>query len=478
MGERQTGLLARLTAQQCKQTAQPTVKQLFKRSCFTFHTTNKPVALKRKHWYNSVMKNDFLPSRHGKKHAAHNAQHNLKSRTEWERPQAFKTPDEVAATSDNMRDPLNLSDMDEPKQKNKKQRKSFKEWCKSLSKKQWIIIAIVGVLLLGAAGVGAYYLWFSDKAIPVIHKKAKPKPKPAIPPTSTLTGLPIADESINDRPVTGIMIENSTFARPQAGLNQAGVVFEAIAEGGITRFLTLFQDTQPDYVGPIRSVRPYYLEWAVGFDAAVAHVGGSADALVLIKNWHVKDLDQSFNSAYYTRVKNRFAPHNVYTSIARLNELEAKKGFGKPNYTGFARKKEQPKPAAEITAKTIDFNISSALYSAHYDYDSTTNTYKRSEGGKPHTDERSGAQLAPKVVVALVMSQSIQADNIHYSYGVLGSGTAYVFQDGAVTQATWNKANRESQIVFKDAAGAILKLNPGQTWLSVVGSADKVKYTP
>src|SRR5262249_15833287 len=135
---------------------------------------------------------------------------------------------------------------------------------------------------------------------------------------STLSGLPV-DPAVNQRPVTGVMIENSVQARPQSGLNQAGVVFEAIAEGGITRFLALYQDTTPDNVGPIRSARPYYEQWALGFDAGYAHVGGSPEALNDIKAWGVRDLDQFYNSGSYHRISSREAPHNVYTGITTLN---------------------------------------------------------------------------------------------------------------------------------------------------------------
>jgi hypothetical protein len=289
---------------------------------------------------------------------------------------------------------------------------------------------------------------------------------------SKLTGLPVPPEN-NQRQVTGIMIENSTDARPQAGLIDAGVIFEAVAEGGITRFLTLFQDNEPEYVGPVRSVRPYYVQWAMGFDATVAHVGGSADGLALVRS--AKDLDQFANSSAFWRVGNRAAPHNMYTSIPKLNELESKKGFNTSNYNGFVRK-EKDTPAPTVTARAIDFNISGPAFNARYDYDQLTNSYKRSIGGKIHTDEKSGHQLAPKVVIALVTSQG--KNGIYTTYQATGSGKVFVFQDGVVTEGTWDKADNKSQFVFKDGAGNPLPLNPGQTWISVVGGTDRVKFTP
>jgi hypothetical protein len=345
------------------------------------------------------------------------------------------------------------------------------------TKKQWIITIAVALVVLGGGGVGAYALFHKAAPAPVAKKPTTNKvvAPHVVQPTSTLTGLPISDTSINDRPVTAVMIENSEFARPQSGIDQAGVVFEAVAEGGITRFLTLFQDQEPTYVGPVRSVRPYYIEWLMGFDAAVAHVGGSGEALQDLKDWGTKNLDQFYNPSAFHRIGSRVAPHNMYTSIPALRQIEANKGYGKANYTGFARKSEAASKTP--TATSIDFTLSSALYNPHYDYDAATNSYKRSEGGKPHmVVNESGAQsqLSPKVVVGLVMPKG--NNGIYSTYGTIGSGTAYVFQDGTVTQATWHKTDRSSNFTFTDANGAAVKLNPGQTWLSALGSTSAVNY--
>jgi hypothetical protein len=268
------------------------------------------------------------------------------------------------------------------------------------------------------------------------------------------------------------MIENSPDARPQSGLRDAGVVYEAIAEGGITRFLALFQTEQPDYIGPVRSVRPYYLDFLVPYDAPVAHAGGSAEALAQVRNEGIKDLDQFANSGAYQRVSSRFAPHNLFTSRKQLLDLQTSKGWGTSTFTGFARKEEAK--VATPNATSISFTISSSLYNPHYDYDAATNTYKRSEGGAAHTDERSGAQLSPKVVVALVIPHSYAG--IYSVYNVNGSGEMFVFQDGTITHGTWSKANRKSQFVFTGDDSQPLKLNPGQTWVSLVSLSGSVSY--
>lgn len=369
----------------------------------------------------------------------------------------------------------------------------FLSWKWTLGRKWTIIISALVVVLIGGGGIYAYLHQPHDLAHHTKVSKSYVPKDSRVP--STLTGL-LVDPSVNQRPVTGVMIENSQDARPQSGLDQAGVVFEAIAEGGITRFLALFQDTQPDYVGPIRSARPYYVQWCMGFDCALAHAGGSPEALNNIRSWGTKDLNDT--AGIFWRVNSRYAPHNLYSSIPKLGELESSKGYGTPSFTGFSRKKDQPlkisPPANGKTnthvntstpqdnrtpAASIDVAISSAPFNSHYDYDTTTNSYRRSQAGAPHiTIDSVGSQtqITPKVVVVMVVPYGIEADDLHSQYTVTGSGQALVFQDGTVTQATWNKADTVAPLVIKDTAGKDLTINAGQTWLAALSAANLVTY--
>ncbi|MGD0284358.1 MAG: DUF3048 domain-containing protein [Candidatus Saccharimonadales bacterium] len=379
-----------------------------------------------------------------------------------------------------------VNSVEAPKLKLDSQQKSDDSFWKKLrhwrpTKKQLIIICLVLVVVLVGGGFGADKLLSHAKPQNLIGPTIKVTPnKPATtqPTTvaSTLTGLPVSP-SVNNLPVTAVMIENSTDARPQSGLAQAGIVFEAVAEGGITRYMALYQDTSPGYIGPIRSVRPYYLQWALGFDAAIAHVGGSPEAIQDIQSWNVKDLDQFYNGSYYQRVNTRAAPHNVYTSIASLNSLEESKGYSASIYTGFVRKTDNP--AATPTATSINFNPSISDFAVHYDYNHTTNSYLRSVGGEPEMDvDQAGneTQVTPKVVIALVIQQGLEADGLHTTYGTIGSGQAYIFQDGIVTIGTWQKTSNTAQFTFTDTKGQAIALDAGQTWITIVGSSSDISY--
>ncbi len=381
----------------------------------------------------------------------------------------FKTPEETADE-----DPNNNSKRSENSSKGPDLKDKF-AWLKRITKKQWIIIGVVLTLLVG--GGVAFALTRPDppapepEPAPVVEKEEKPEPPKTL--ASPLTGVQVKPE-LAKLPTTGVMIENSPDARPQSGLYHAGVVVEAIAEGGITRFLALFQESQPDYIGPVRSVRPYFLDFLVPFDAPIAHVGGSAQALAEIRNQGIKDLDQFFNPGPYHRVSSRFAPHNMYTSRSGLLELQKSKGWGTSKFSSLVRKAE--KKAKTPNASAVDVNISSFTYNPRFVYNAKSNSYLRHLAGAPHMDEKAGKQLNPKTVVVLVMPHHYSG--IYSVYQTTGSGKAFIFQDGTVTEGIWEKKSRSSQLKLGDANGSPLGLNPGQTWITLVGDASRVIVTP
>lgn len=349
-------------------------------------------------------------------------------------------------------------------------RKRLAAWWRNLSKKKKAALIVVILLILGGIGYGAYYFTRPENKPAAQTQKTPPKPTTV---QSKMTGLQVAPE-VNERQVTGVMIENSLDARPQSGLLQAGFVFEAIAEGGITRFLALYQDTSAEYIGPVRSVRPYYLDIVLNFDAAIAHVGGSPDALAQIKSRGIKDLDQFQNPGAFERVSSRAAPHNVYTSSAKLETVEQQKGYTSSNYTGFEHDEKEAK-VTPATASVINLNISSPLFNVVYTYNPATNSYNRAVGGAAHIDEKSGTQLSPKVVIALETTRS--QNGVYSVYSMVGTGVVTIFQNGTSKPGTWSRADDKSQFVFKDANGAVIKLAPGQAWMTLV-TAGGMTFTP
>jgi hypothetical protein len=386
----------------------------------------------------------------------------------------FKTPEETAALDSlPSAEPIINKEGEELKMTKKKK---FK-----LSKKQALIISGVVVVLL-IVGSGAFLI-LKPKTSHVIQLQSSipkvSKPTSNLVP-SKLTGLMVSP-SVNKLPITAIMIENSLAARPQSGLEQAGVVFEALAEGGITRFMALYQSaTNPNYIGPIRSARPYFVQWALGFDADYVHVGGSPLALSDIQSWNVKDLNQFYYGSYFTRIPSRVPPHNVYSSMSRLNALENVKGYTSSNFTPWPRQK--PMPLKTPTAANINLTLSNYDYNPSYVYNPKTNTYERSEAGSPQIGTDTNKQINPSVVIAMITPETngpLDSSGAYYSvYSNIGSGQAYIFQNGGVQIGQWNKASNNGPLTFTDASGNPIPFNPGQVWITAVVANKYVNYTP
>lgn len=338
---------------------------------------------------------------------------------------------------------------------------------------------IIGLVLLVIIGLIAFFLSTKTTTVKTIKVVKKPIIIKPVVYYSPLSGS-IVTKAESILPVTGIMIENSDEARPQSGLSQAGVVFEALAEGGITRFLALFQEGQPTSIGPIRSARPYYIDWALGFDASYVHVGGSPDALTQIQTDNVKDINEFYYGDDFTRITSRDAPHNVYTSMPTLLNLETTLGYNSSKFTGFPRKADQP--AKVPTASNINFSLSSSDFAVNYIYNKTNNSYLRSEGGATMVDANTNLQINPKVVIAIVVPWTngiLDASGAYYTdYSDIGSGDAYIFQDGTFIKVVWTKSSPTSQITFTTTTGVQIALNRGQTWITAVGDDSGVSYTP
>lgn len=338
---------------------------------------------------------------------------------------------------------------------------------------------IVGMVI---AGGGLAWVGYTFQAQPLVTTKPATTTSKTVEVTadgkktyySPLTGVEVGDEATTKREVTAIMIENSLDARPQSGLKASGVVFEAIAEGGITRFLTLHQEDRPQLIGPVRSVRPYYIDWLAAFDASVAHVGGSANALKEVRNGQYKDIDQFFNGGYYWRATDRVAPHNVYTSFDKLDALNKAKGYTSSTFTGFARKLDSP--SAAQTAKQINVDISGPTYNSSYTYDAPSNSYLRYEGGVKHTDREAGHINPKSIVVIKVPVQIGYEDGYREQMTTTGVNQAYIFQDGQEITGFWRKDSKKDQMRFYDQAGVPIALNAGQTWITAIAPEKSVKW--
>lgn len=358
---------------------------------------------------------------------------------------------------------INFAKIKDMKFKPSSKSNKFIDWIKKHKK---ILIPVFIAVLFLSVGVIYYYTRNMTSSSTKLEVLAIPKPKPVEKFYSPLTGMEVKDKSLTTQAVTGIMIENSPDARPQSGLKNSGVVFETIAESTITRFLAIYQEQKPQLIGPVRSVRPYYVDWVAAFDASVAHIGGSKLALDEVRNGNYRDIDQFFNASSYWRATDRYAPHNVYTSFAKLDALNIEKGYTSSSFTGFKRK--DSKASENPTATKVSVKMGDVIYDSSYVYSPETNLYSRSVGGKPHIDREEG-QITPRVVIVMkaTMSQVFE-DGWRESIQTIGKGDAYIFQDGTVTKGIWSKPSKKEQIKFLDSENNEISLARGQTWLTII----------
>lgn len=340
-----------------------------------------------------------------------------------------------------------------------------KEETKPFLMRHWAVFTIIS---LGSIITAVFvYLMLTKVPIPLLDFSSTPvKKAPPVKFYSKLSQLEVADQAAVTQAVTAVMIENSPNARPQSGLKDAELVFEAVAEGGITRFMAFYQVNKPQLMGPVRSVREAYLDIVTPFQASIAHVGGSAPALKRVRSGAYRDIDQMFNGNFYWRSTDRYAPHNVYTSFAKLDALNQQKGYTKSDFKMFKRKAEDNK-LSQPTVTNLAINLSSPLFNTTYRYDSATNSYFRNQAGQAHIDREKG-QLNPKTIIAMSVDVYQVHDEIRWQPRVTGSNPVHIFQDGQVIEGTWQKASAEEQIRFLDKNNQEIAINSGQVWLVAV----------
>lgn len=284
-----------------------------------------------------------------------------------------------------------------------------------------------------------------------------------------IDGLPASPGNGNS-PIYAVVVENHVDSRPLSGLSRASLVFEAPVEGGITRFLAIFSgDAEINEIGPVRSARPYFIDWADEFGGLLAHVGGSDAALEQIKNGSAPvDLNQYYKSEYFWRDEARFAPHNVYTKSELLGSAANNLKISPPTYDGWKFKEDAPLWARP---EKTEIEISSPLkaYAVKWIYDRAHNNYVRYVGGKIQKD-KNGPAVRAKNVVALKTDIEIIDVVTRRAIQTVGEGEATVFRDGEAIPARWKKADAKARLKFYDADGGEIIFNAGPTWIEIVSN--------
>jgi hypothetical protein len=339
----------------------------------------------------------------------------------------------------------------------------------SLTRRGKVAAAAATVAILAVAAVG-YFAVFPNRA-PAFVQGAMSRvglAEPPPPPSCPLTSQPAPHGRVPDRPALAIKVENLPEARPQAGLDRADVVYEEPVEGGITRFIVVYQCHDAGRVGPVRSGRTTDPKVLVQFGRPVmGYAGGQAPVVRAIDRAGVIDMNYNIAISAYIRDDSRAAPHNLYTSTRALwKAAKAKEGAPVPV---FAYDPELAGPSRKARTVHLPFSSYSDVF---WKWSRTQAAWLRSHGTVPHLLEDGSQVQAANVVVMQVQVRSgpivDAAGNHSPEVQLTGSGKAYVFRDGRMIVGRWDRPTLKDVTTFVTKAGAEIALAPGVTWVELL----------
>ena len=393
---------------------------------------------------------------------------------------------------------------------NSKKRTSLKEKVSNLKvsfkaffanpKKRLIFLICSGIILIIIVALGVYAMSREEDGI--LKGEEYTERDPECP--NVLDGVMTDCETATRHPLA-ITVENHTRSRPQSGLDKASIVYEAVTEGGITRFLALYSREEAEKVGPVRSARTYFVDWSHGYDAYLAHVGGNMDALDQIQAVNILDLDQfKYPSSYWREKQAGLASeHTMYTSTVKLRKQAKENNYVDTNNFNIYRFKDGLKEktageeskeegvsdqdttsSAENTieevlpeSQKIIVEFSTRKYNVYFDYNKDTNSYKRFMGGSAHKDKVTKEQIDAKNIIVMYVKKNSTMTRINepgYNMDTQGSGDAKIFFDGKTIEGTWKKPTSTDRELFYDKDGNEITFNRGKFWICVISPGDTV----
>ncbi len=289
---------------------------------------------------------------------------------------------------------------------------------------------------------------------------------------SPFSGLPLRNQPYT-RPALAV-VENSSRARPQRGLDKATIVYEVPVEGGITRFLALFWEEVPEQIGPIRSVRSYFLDLINEYDPLLLHAGASPDGFSQLQEHNFINLDQIYNSHYYRRSEERKAPHNLYTSSDYIEYLYALPPVTYEERFSFSEVKILNSNVEQAEVINIKYNNN---YNVIYRYQDQENKYYRCLFDKknPHYMEEQKI-IKPRNIIIQFVKTKIKDDVGRLDVDFSDRGRALFFNSGVVDKGYWEKNEGESWPRYYDEEGSELELMPGKTWIQIVSDYTEVEW--
>lgn len=296
-----------------------------------------------------------------------------------------------------------------------------------------------------------------------------------------LDGVIIPLEKYRSWPV-GIMIENLPQVRyDQRGLSEASAVYETLAEGGATRFLAIFDggNVQADKIMPVRSTRPYYVQWAREYGAVLMHAGGSPDGVWEIHRLLMTDADylRGKTSKYFWRTDGSLSVHNLATSDKRIARMLADLSFVNraPDFKPWKFKKEAASDKRGNNQSSVLVKFGARSFDVEYRYDKEKNIYPRWNGGLIHRDANTKKQLLAKnIIIQYVPKEKVLDRKGRLDLKTTGQGKGILLQDGKFINILWKKKTPSDRTIFYLPSGREVEFNRGATWVEVAPTGKTV----
>ena len=276
----------------------------------------------------------------------------------------------------------------------------------------------------------------------------------------------------NDRPIA-VMIDNVGDARPQAGLNDAYMVYEITVEGKLTRLMALFKNVDLEKLGPVRSARHYFIDYVLENDAIYTHFGCSIIAEQHLKDLNIDHIDGMVESSKtFWRVSDKAAPHNVATSTEKLLKVANRKGYrttsDKDSVLNYVSSNIELENGISATEVSIPYT---STYKVSYKYDENTKRYTRAYNGTTHKDWKTKENVTTKNIIITfaknyTISEYEEADLQELEN--IGSLDGYYITNGKAIKIKCEKSSRKEQTVYKDLEGNEIKVNDGNTFIQIV----------
>lgn len=330
-----------------------------------------------------------------------------------------------------------------------------------------LLISVLSISLLSGCTNG------KDKALDTMSKNVVPasEKKETNRYFAPYTGEEVDENTFKNIPFMAI-IENSKDARPQSGLCEADIVYETMAEGGIPRFVGLYQKNTPAKIGPIRSARAYFLNISKEYSLPFAHCGYSDEAKGMIENEKLMSLNEFFYGKYYWRDTQRVAPHNLYTSAEKIRQAVLQKGYIKPSTIRLSFNENFWNSDSLEAASSVTLKLN-RYYETDYNF--KDGKYYKTMDGINSTDKETNKPITAENIVIQYTDIKLQADNQHLDITLVGEGSGFVISNGKYIKMKWSKKDMNSQTTLKDENGLNIPFSPGNTWWHIIDKSNSVE---